>query len=111
SRPVVAEIVGYAGSGWQTGEATEGVTPATSWTLAEGATGLSVGFQEWITVFNPSSEPVNATWFYYGATGPVGAQTIAIPSGPGLHTVHVNANWSTIEHGTKVTAVGQDSGT
>ena len=111
SRPLVAELMHYAGSGWQSGEATEGVSPATSWTLAEGATGLSVGFQEWITVFNPSSEPVNAHVVYYGASGMVGAETVAIPSGPGLFTRHVNVHWGQIEHSTVVTATGQDSGT
>jgi hypothetical protein len=111
TRRLVAEIAGYAGSGCQTGEATEGVSPEPVWTLAEGATGLSVGFQEWITVFNPSSQPVTATLTYYGAAGPLGAQAVAIPSGPGLHTVYVNTHWSSVEHSTTVTAVGQDSGT
>jgi YD repeat-containing protein len=111
SRPLVAELVHYAGSGWQTGEATEGVSPALSWTLAEGATGLSVGFQEWITVFNPTSQPVTATLKYYTASGLVHTQTQNVPSGPGLWGIHVNALWPQIEHSTVVTAVGEDSGT
>lgn len=109
-RPLVAELVHYAGGGWQTGESTEGVTPATSWTLAEGATGLSVGFQEWITVFNPSSEPVTAYLQYYGANGQIGGEAVAIPSGPGVFTRHVNIHWAHSEHSTVATAVGQDSG-
>ena len=53
ARPLVAELSNYWGGSWEGGEAMEGVTPAPMWLFAEGATGLSVGFQEYLTIFNP----------------------------------------------------------
>ncbi len=84
ARPLVAELSNYAGSGWQSGEATEGVTPSSTWLFAEGATGLSVNFQESFAIFNPSNEAVNVAMTFYGATGAVLlTKDGADPGGPG----------------------------
>ena len=111
ARPLVAELSNYHGSGWPAGEATEGVRPSSTWLFAEGATGLSVNFQESFAIFNPSDEAVNVAMTFYGATGAVLlTKTVPISAGPGVTRVAVNPDLPTSEHSTRLVATGRDTG-
>ncbi|MCC6161768.1 MAG: hypothetical protein IT182_00260 [Acidobacteria bacterium] len=85
--------------------------PSSTWLCAEGATGLSVHFQESFAIFNPSDEAVNVAMTFYGATGAVLlTRTVPIPAGPGVTRVTVNPDLPTSEHSTRLVATGRDTG-
>ena len=100
--PVMADHVVYEGTGWQAGRATEGVSPSPVWYLPEGSVGY---FDEWITVFNPTSDPVNV-WFSFMGSG-VGT-VLPIPAGPGRPKINVR-DYLTGDHATQI--VGYKMGT
>ena len=100
AHPLLAEHAAYWGPNWHAGRATEGVTPAATWYLAEGATTI---VDEWIAVFNPTSAPVDVTFDFYGTSGTFTPHTERIPAGPGRFKVHVRDWLGSVDHGTTVT--------
>ena len=72
--PIIAERAMYFGPNWAGGHESIGVTaPATSWFLAEGATGAL--FDTYVLVGNPNATPANVTLTYLLPSG----QTIVRP--------------------------------
>jgi YD repeat-containing protein len=98
---VDAEHATYWSDGWAIGRSTEGVAPASTWSLAEGAVG---GFEAYLAVFNLEPVPVRlALTFYRAGAAPV-VQTRDIPAGPGRTRLTVRDLGVTGDHGTRVVA-------
>ncbi|MGH7775671.1 MAG: glycosyl hydrolase family 18 protein [Candidatus Dormibacterales bacterium] len=98
SVPVVAERPVYfrtcaVGACVDGGDVASGGQPGSAWQFAEGTT--RPGFQEYLTVLNPASQPASVTLRYFYAPGQSGPpqQTFSVP--PGRFTVHVNASAGT----------------
>ena len=100
ARPLLAEHAQYWGPSWQGGRATEAVTPAPTWYLAEGSTTI---FDEAITVVNPTSAPIDVTFDLYGLSGVLTPHTVRIPTGPGRFKVAVRDWIGSQDHATRVT--------
>jgi hypothetical protein len=102
SYPLDAEHAVYTTwSGWQSGRASEGVTPSPTWYFAEGSVGY---FEEVFTIFNPSNGPVDVTATYYGASGVIGQSVHHIEEGPGRTVFWVRDVIGAVDHGTKFEA-------
>jgi len=100
ARPLLAEHAQYAGPSWQGGRATEAVTPAATWYLAEGSTTL---FEESLTVFNPGNAPIEVTVDLYGLSSVLTQQVVSIPTGPGRFKVAVRDWIGSQDHATRIT--------
>jgi hypothetical protein len=78
SQPVIAERAMY-GNSRRWGHDSIGVTaPATSWYLAEGCT--NTGFESWVLVQNPNSQPANVSLTYMTPAGPVPGPSETLPA-------------------------------
>jgi hypothetical protein len=81
--PIVAERAMYWSGGgiwWRGGHAASGVTaPATSWFLAEGATGPF--FETYVLVGNPNPSPAVVTFRWLLPSGEVVERTLGVPAG------------------------------
>lgn len=72
---------------------------------------MSVGFQEFFTLFNPTNEPLSAALVFYGASGSIlHVEPVNVPAGPGLSQVHVNTVLPSSEHSTNAYAYGRETG-
>jgi YD repeat-containing protein len=103
--PVMADHVVYEGPGWEAGRGTEGVPLSPVWYLPEGSVGY---FEEWITVFNPSSEPINVWFSFMGASNNSTGTVLPIPTGPGRIKIKVR-DYLLGDHATQI--VGYKAGT
>lgn len=101
--PLVVEHVQYSGASDAAGASTRASAPAATWYFAEGA--ANSYFDEYLTVYNPTNEPVIVTVTLYPEGGGVPQNyTYPIDTGPGRLRIHVNALQPFMTHGTKVTA-------
>lgn len=94
--PVIAERSMYwdtGGVSWRAGHTSSGVTsPATTWYLAEGCTNDSEGFEEYITIQNPSSSSsaeVDVSFVVEGTNTETKYVDVTIPPST-RHTLRVN---------------------
>jgi hypothetical protein len=74
---------------------------STTWYLAEGTT--AGGYETWILVQNPNTDPVDVEIFYQTATGEVAGPTASIP-GTSRSSFLVNSTVQTFDVSTKVIA-------
>lgn len=77
-QPIVAECSIYW-NGRQAGSCAVGQTqPGTEWYMAEGSTGG--GFETWILLQNPGSDPAKATLTYMNENGTVAGPVVTLPA-------------------------------
>jgi len=92
------------GANKELGHDSIGVTdPGRTWYLAEGAT--DGGFETWVLVQNPGTDPVDVDIVYQTATGPVQGPQESIP-GETRRSYRVNSTVQTFDVSTKVIASG-----
>jgi hypothetical protein len=92
SVPLMAEHSTYWGAGYAGGRSTEGVSANPTWYFAEGNAASGDVFKEWLTVFNPNSQPINVQFDFLRSSGDpaVITRTVRIMEGPGRVRIHVN---------------------
>jgi hypothetical protein len=99
AHPLDADHSVYWGSGWQAGRSTEGVSPSQTWYFAEGSIGY---FEEWITLFNPTTSAQDVWIGFYGPSGGLYSQWTHIEPGPGRTKIRVRDLIGSTDNGTRI---------
>lgn len=112
--PLHVEHASYWGGPqtFRAGRSTEARSPSPTWYFAEGLTGSTLNFVEYISIFNPSDAPVNIAIRFLPPSGAEVQKVVHIPHGPGRATLRVNDLVGQISgpHGTTLTATSAATG-